>query len=74
PQLRRELGLIDSLEELDELLSRVDPDLDAVPGAERITRGHTNGPRPVHLPDGFLDHLDDDQAPGIDAELAVSGG
>ncbi|MGE3329119.1 MAG: tRNA dihydrouridine synthase DusB, partial [Acidimicrobiia bacterium] len=42
PQLRRELGLIDSLEELDELLSRVDPDLDAVPGAERITRGHTN--------------------------------
>ena len=38
-----------------------------------MTRGHTDGPGPVPLPDGWLD-LVDDPTPPAGAELLVSGG
>ena len=38
-----------------------------------MPRGHTEGPRPVHLPDGWL-ALADDPTPPPGAELLVSGG
>ena len=41
--------------------------------ALRAARGHTNGPRPVHLPEGWLD-LVDDPTPPKGAEIAGSGG
>jgi hypothetical protein len=44
-----------------------------IPGALRVARGHTQGPRPVHLPDGWL-NLVDDPTPPAGAELALSGG
>ena len=41
--------------------------------ALRAPRGHTNGPRRVVLPDGWLDEIDD-PTPPEGAELLVSGG
>ena len=50
-----------------------DPTLEIAPNALRAARGHTNGPRPVVLPEGWLD-LVDDPTPPEGAELLVSGG
>lgn len=72
-EVRRRFATADTLADLRALVAEQDPALEAVPGAARIKRGHTNGPRPVHLPDRYLEHLDDLVAP--DEELvAVSGG
>ncbi len=73
PDLRRLLSCVSSLTELRELLARIDPDLRLPPEAVRMPRGHTEGPRPVHLPDGWL-ALADDPTPPPGAELLVSGG
>ena len=45
-----------------------------VEGGERIKRGHTNGPRKVSLPDGYLDDPDDLTVPDDGAVMALSGG
>ena len=55
PEVRRRLAMVETLAELDDLSAGLDPDLELVPGGQRIHRGHTNGPRPVHLPHGWLD-------------------
>jgi hypothetical protein len=48
--------------------------MNIVPGGERLTRGHTNGPIRVVLPHGYLDDLDD-LTPPDDADVAaLSGG
>ena len=39
-----------------------------------MVRGHTNGPRRVVLPEGWLDHPDDASPPAAAADLVVSGG
>ena len=70
---RRRLGLVGSRSELAAILDDVDPALPLPPEAVRLRRGHTDGPRPVHLPDGWLD-LVDDPTPPVGAELLVSGG
>ena len=51
----------------------VDGTLELPPEALRMKRGHTDGPRPVALPEGWLD-LVDDPTPPEGAELLVSGG
>ena len=74
-QRRRRLGQVVTLAELDATLDELDPSLTLPPGAERLARGHTNGPRPVHLPDRWLQTLDDPSPPaGADAFAVVSGG
>jgi nifR3 family TIM-barrel protein len=70
---RRALGTVASLAELDAVLTRVDPGLTLPPEAVRWRRGHTDGPRPVRLPDGWL-RLVDDPTPPAGAEVLVSGG
>jgi hypothetical protein len=40
----------------------------------RVPRGKSGGTQRVALPEGYLDHLDDDAAPGPEAEAADSGG
>jgi hypothetical protein len=40
----------------------------------RIPRGKSGGAQKVILPDGYLDHLEDDAPPGPEAETAISGG
>jgi nifR3 family TIM-barrel protein len=74
PQVRRELAMISSLAELELVVSRIDPSLELVAGGERITRGHSNGPIRVALPDGYLDDLDSAEIPDDDEVMALSGG
>ncbi len=73
PAVRRALSGIATLDELAAVLDRLDPDQGFPPGAARMARGHTNGPRPVHLPAGWLDTADDPTPPEGGDEL-VSGG
>ncbi len=72
--LRQRLMQVLRLEELAEILSGLDRSLPYPPEAMRVPRGKTSGTQRVALPDGYLDHLDDDTAPGPEAETADSGG
>jgi nifR3 family TIM-barrel protein len=73
-EIRGRLGMVSSLAELDDLVATLDPTLQVVEGGERIRRGHTTGPIRVALPEGYLDHLDDDTVPDDDRVMAISGG
>ena len=72
-ELRQRAALVASLADLDAVIDRLDPAAEIRENALRAARGHTNGPRPVHLPEGWLD-LVDDPTPPVGAELLVSGG
>jgi nifR3 family TIM-barrel protein len=74
PEVRRRLAMVSSLGEIDDLVGPLDRSLAIVEGGERIKRGHTNGPRRVSLPDGYLDHPDDLSVPDDGAVMALSGG
>ncbi|HWL98411.1 MAG TPA: tRNA dihydrouridine synthase DusB [Nocardioidaceae bacterium] len=72
-EVRRELGLVSTLADLDALLARLDP-AEPFPVAELGTpRGRQGAPRRVALPDGWLE---DRESRGIDAaaESGISGG
>jgi nifR3 family TIM-barrel protein len=71
--LRRRAALVETVADLEAVVAELDPALEIAPNALRAARGHTNGPRPVHLPEGWLD-LVDDPTPPEGAELLVSGG
>ena len=72
--LRQRLMQVLRLAELHEVLAGVDGSLPYPPEAMRVPRGKTGGTQKVALPEGYLDHLDDDEAPGPEAEAADSGG
>jgi nifR3 family TIM-barrel protein len=72
--LRQRLMQVVSLAELEDVLSRVERSLPYPPEAMRVPRGKTSGTQKVSLPPGYLDHLDDDTPPGVEAEAADSGG
>jgi nifR3 family TIM-barrel protein len=71
--VRNRLRRVERLEELQRLLDEVDPDQPFPDEVLRAPRGHTSGPRPVVVPEGWLD-ANDAVAPDPLAELAVSGG
>jgi tRNA-dihydrouridine synthase len=71
--VRRRLSAVATLADLDAVLADTDPDVELPLEARRLRRGHTDGPRPVHVPDGWLD-LVDDPTPPEGAEILVSGG
>lgn len=73
PERRRQLSQISSMADLDRLLADLDPATPFPAGAGRIKRGHTRGPKPVALPDRWLETADD-PTPPAGAELLVSGG
>ncbi|TVR21361.1 MAG: tRNA dihydrouridine synthase DusB [Ilumatobacter sp.] len=73
-EARRRFSMVSTLTELEDLVAALDPTAELVEGGERIKRGHTNGPRKVSLPDGFLDRLDAGDVPDDDSVMAVSGG
>jgi tRNA-dihydrouridine synthase len=73
PAVRRDLASVSSAARLDDLLGRLPADLPAERGAGRLVRGHTNGPRRVVLPEGWLNHPED-ATPPPGADLVVSGG
>ena len=72
--IRRLFANVSTLDELEDLIARLDPSLALVDGGERIRRGHTNGPIRVALPNGYLDHLDDLTVPDDAHLMALSGG
>jgi nifR3 family TIM-barrel protein len=73
-QLRQRLMQVSGLQELQDVLEAVDGTLPYPPEAMRVPRGKTAGTQRVALPEGYLDHLDDDRPPGVEAEAADSGG
>jgi nifR3 family TIM-barrel protein len=71
--VRGSLAQAASLAEVGDLLSGLDPDLAFPPEAIRMARGHTNGPRLVRLPAGWLDDVDD-PTPPAGGDVLASGG
>jgi len=72
--LRQRLMQVSGVQELADVLGQVDRTLPYPPEAMRVPRGKTAGTQKVALPEGYLDHLDDDVPPGAEAETADSGG
>jgi nifR3 family TIM-barrel protein len=72
-EVRRSMALASSLAELDDMLDALDRDVVPHPDAARAKRGHTQGPRPVSLPYGWLETAESTDVPE-GAELLVSGG
>jgi nifR3 family TIM-barrel protein len=72
--LRQRLMQVTRLAELRDVLSGVDREQPFPPDAMRVPRGKTAGRQKVALPEGYLDDLEDDTPPGIEAEAADSGG
>jgi nifR3 family TIM-barrel protein len=72
-RLRQHAALVATLSDLDAVIADLDPTAEIRENALRAARGHTNGPRPVHLPEGWLDDRDD-PTPPKGAEIAGSGG
>jgi nifR3 family TIM-barrel protein len=71
-ELRRRLGLVSSLDELDELLAELDPDI-PFPADADGPRGRQGSAGRVVLPEHWLDDPDDSTVP-LGAELDHSGG
>ena len=72
-ELRRRLGMIESLDELDDLLAEV-PDVALPQENRRVARGHTKGPQVVALPEHWLDDPYDDLIANPEGDSAASGG
>jgi tRNA-dihydrouridine synthase len=70
--LRRALGMVESIEQLDELLARLDLD-QVFPADAEGPRGRQGSPGKVVLPEHWLDDADDPSVP-FGAELEHSGG
>ena len=74
-RLRQSFTQVQTLAELDAAVRMLDP-LEPFPrSALRVSRGKHSGTQVVSLPDGFLEHLDDDAAPeGDDEDQGGDGG
>ena len=72
--LRLRLCAVRDLAELEEILAGIDREEPFSPMAVRAPRGKSGGTQRVALPDGYLEHLDDDTPPGAEAEDPTSGG
>jgi nifR3 family TIM-barrel protein len=70
--VRQRLGLVESLQELDDLLGPLDPD-EPFPAEAEGPRGRQGSPGRVVLPERWLDDPDDPAVP-LGAELEHSGG
>jgi len=70
---RRQLSEIASIAQVDELLAELDPTTPLPAEAVRMPRGHTYGPRPLSLPEGWLTSGDERSAPE-GADVWTSGG
>ena len=71
-EMRRRLAMAGSLAELDDLLALLDPSAELPAGAEHLPRGHLSGPRPVTLPEGWM-QTRDDPTPPTGADRAYCG-
>jgi nifR3 family TIM-barrel protein len=71
---RKALASSSTLAELDELLAPLDRSTPLPLGSERLARGHTQGPKLVALPDGWLDSSGVLTPPDERADTFASGG
>ncbi len=72
-EARRRLSLVEDEAQLAAVLDGLDPTLPLPAEARRVAHGHTNGPRPVQLPAGWLARPDD-PTPPVGGDDPVSGG
>ena len=72
-EIRRRLSQACTLDEADAILGELDRDLELPPDAIRLPRGHTDGPRPVALPERWLATRDDPDPPAGADEFASGG-
>jgi hypothetical protein len=73
-QLRGELIRVNTIAELEEVLSHADPTLEFPASALRVPRGKKSGRQRVALPEGYLDDRLDETPPVPAAEDDFSGG
>ena len=74
-EIRRRLGMVSTLGELDRLLGQLDPDVPFPLGELGLPRGRQGAPRDkVALPDGWLNDTSGRDVDLADAELGISGG
>jgi len=73
-RLRSQLVRINTLAELEEVMSQADPTLEFPASALRVPRGKKSGRQRVALPEGYLDDRMDDTPPVPAAEDDFSGG
>jgi nifR3 family TIM-barrel protein len=74
-EIRRRLGMVSTLAELDGLLGQVDPDVAFPAGELGLPRGRQGTPRDkVALPDGWLSDTSGRDLDLADAEVDTSGG
>ncbi|HEX6287323.1 MAG TPA: tRNA dihydrouridine synthase DusB [Acidimicrobiia bacterium] len=73
PAIRDAMSRVSSVDELADLVGKLDSDVAFPEAANRMVRGHSHGPRPVRLPHDFLiDRSTHHLAP--EADQLVSGG
>lgn len=72
--LRERLMRVTTLAELPQILDAIDSSTPFPPEAMRVNRGKRGGTQRVALPEGYLDDRESDVPPGVEAELAESGG
>jgi len=73
PVVRDAMSRVSSVEELADLVGKLDADIPFPEDANHMVRGHSHGPRPVRLPHGFLTDREADRL-ATEAEQVVSGG
>lgn len=73
PVLRDAFSRVSSVDEVVDLVGKLDPDVPFPEEAHHMVRGHSHGPRPVRLPHGFLSNRHGDRL-DRKAEAVVSGG
>ena len=74
-EIRRQLGMVSTLLELDRLLGQLDPNVPFPTGELGLPRGRQGAPRDkVALPDGWLNDSSGRDLDLADAELGISGG
>ena len=72
--VRHRLNHVSSLEELRAEVAALDRDTPFPEGGMRLVRGHSGTPRPVALPQRWLESRDDPISLASSAEALVSGG
>ena len=76
-EVRAALGLVSSLDDIDQLLSTIDPNQTLGDDIAHTPRGRTTSAKKVNLPEGWLDSQSlnvTERAVVSEAELSVSGG
>ncbi|MEM9442957.1 MAG: tRNA dihydrouridine synthase DusB [Pseudomonadota bacterium] len=74
PAERQRLCRVQSLHELEDLASGLDPELEVDPNVLKAPRGKAGNPQKVALPEGFLANRDDPMPIGAEPLAAFSGG